>query len=148
MDKPINYDNLIGDLIKKIDNEKSLFRLRDIVRSSLSFILITFLILFTGLSTYYLSSFSSSDKLVIIFAALALVLSYGQFVMSSFNEKYIDFNYYTAIEKFKVIKEEEPLLKALIKMKSERMEFTLSEIYEIDPEMFSKEKLLERLYDG
>ena len=36
--KPIGYDALIADLIQKIDNEKSLFRVRDYFNALRSFI--------------------------------------------------------------------------------------------------------------
>lgn len=41
---------------------------------------------------------------------------------------------------------QKPLLKALIKMRLENPEFDLEQIYNMSPSMFSKEKLLNKLY--
>lgn len=144
--KPIDYDIIINDLIKKIDNEKPLFKFRDYVRALSSFILIAVLLLFIVLSNYYSSSISSSDGLVIVFAALAVLLAFGQFALSAAEGRIIDTNYNRVLTEFNVSKEEKPLLKALVKMKSENIEFTLAEICKISPEMFTKDKLLEKLY--
>jgi hypothetical protein len=39
------------------------------------------------------------------------------------------------------------LLKALIKIKAKNPEFDLQQIYNMNPSMFTKERLLERLYE-
>jgi hypothetical protein len=145
--KPIDYDSLIGDLIKKIDNEKSLFRVRDYFRVLSLFIFITLIISFGVLSTYFGSSISSSDRFVIVFAGAAVIVSLAQFEIASAEDEYTNLNYYKAVKSFNTSKEEKPLLRALIKMKSENSNFTLAEIYKICPEMFSKEKLLKKLYE-
>ena len=42
--------------------------------------------------------------------------------------------------------DEKPILKALIKLRSRNPEMDLERFYNMHPEMFKKEKLLEKLY--
>jgi hypothetical protein len=46
-----------------------------------------------------------------------------------------------------VKKNEKPLLKALIKIKAKNPEFDLEQIYNMNKPMFTKEKLLEKLFE-
>jgi uncharacterized protein YajQ (UPF0234 family) len=47
----------------------------------------------------------------------------------------------------KLEENEKPLLKALIKTKVKHREFDLEQIYNMNPSMFTREKLLEILYE-
>ncbi len=145
--KPIDYDSLINDLIKKIDEEKALFTTIDFFRVFRTIFLYLVVILFFVIPTEYIPSISLADRLIIFFAGLAVLLSLIQLQIPSINEKVINVMYSRAVENFKVSKDDKPLLKALIKMKSEDNDFTLAEIRKIYPKMFTKEKLLERLYE-
>lgn len=145
--KPIDYDSLIDDLIKKIDEEKALFTTIDFFRVFRTIFLYLVVILFFVIPTEYIPSISLADRLVIFFAGLAVLLSLIQIQIPSIEEKVIDAMYRNAVKKFKVRQDDDPLLKALIKMKSQNNEFALAEICKISPEMFTKEKLLERLYE-
>ena len=64
--KPTDYDSLIDDLIQKIDNEKSLFKVKDYLNGLSSFILTTLLIVFIIFLIGYISSINVSDKIVIL----------------------------------------------------------------------------------
>ena len=110
--------------------------------------IITVVIASVVLPTYYFSPISDFEKLTILLAGLALIISVGQFELPSFQDRFMDINYHNAVKAFKPNKEEKPLLKALIKMKSENTEFSLVEISKICPKMFTKEKLLEKLYES
>ncbi len=146
--KDIDYDGLIGDLIQKIDNkEKSLFTSMDTLRVFRTILLYLVFILVLITSTEYIPSISLADRLVIFFAGLAVLLSLLQIEIPSIKEKVIDVMYNRAVKNFKVSKDDKPLLMALIKMKSENSKFTLTEIRKMCPEMFTIEKLLERLYE-
>jgi hypothetical protein len=145
--KLIRYNSLIDELIQKIDNDKSLFRDRDYLWALSTFIFIIIGIFLITFAIYYISSIGVSDKIIIAFAALTFIVSYGLFKKDSIEEDFIDMNYDRAVKKFNVSEDDKPFLKALIKMKSEKKEFTLSEICKISPEIFTKEKLMERLYE-
>lgn len=92
-------------------------------------------------------SISLVDIIIVFFAGLAIILSLGQFVIESAKEDAIYANYKSALKKFKPSENEKPILKALIKMKPKHTKFTLAEIRTISPELFTKEKLLEKLYE-
>jgi hypothetical protein len=146
LSKPVDYDGLIGDLIKKIDNEKSFLKIGDYLRvlSMFLFIIISISILVV---LPYGSLVTFSDRLIIVLAGLAFIVSYGLFKRDSIEEDIVDLKYFRAVEKFNISKDDKPFLKVLIKMKAKNKEFTLAEIRKIHPDLFTKEKLLEKLYD-
>jgi hypothetical protein len=146
--KPAGYEALITEYIQKIDNEKSLFRVRDYFSALKSFIALTIVIAAVTLPTYYFSPIGDFEKLTILLAGLALIISVGQFELPTFQEKFMELNYHNAVNAFKPKKEEKPILKALVKMKSENTDFSLKEISKICPKMFTMEKLLEKLYES
>jgi len=144
---PIDYDSIIDDLIQKIDSDKSLFRIVDLLKGEMTFIIdifaIVILLIFVGTN----HSVSLVDNIVILFAGLAVILTLSQFVIEGAKEDIINLNYRSALNKFKPNENEKPILKALIKMKSKHPKFALSEIHKISPEVFTKGKLLEKLYE-
>jgi ABC-type multidrug transport system fused ATPase/permease subunit len=147
VEKPLNYNEMVQDLIQKIDSEKTLFTFIVFMRVFKMFFIYLVLFMLVVTPTQYSPSVSLADKIVIAFAGLAIIVSLVQIEIPNLNGKAIDAMYKEKAEKFKVSEEEKPILKALIKMKFENMEFTLAEICKITPEMFTKEKLLERLYE-
>lgn len=146
--KDIDYDSLIEQLIQKIDKEKSLFGVRDFLNKFGGFIFDVAGILVVIYVVAFNSSFNFADRIVIGFAGAALILSLGQLILVNANETVVKVKYRNAMRNLRPSKEEKPLLKALIKMQSENTEFTLTEIYTIYPEIFTKEKLLERLCES
>ena len=145
--KPIDYDSIIDDLIQKIDNEKSLFKVVDLLKGEGTLIIDIFAIAILLILVGTNHSVSFVDNTIIFFAGLAIILTLSQFIIEGAKEDIINLNYQIALEKFKPNENEKPILKALIKMKSKHRKFALSEIHKISPEMFTKEKLLERLYE-
>jgi hypothetical protein len=146
--KDIDYDSLIEQLVQKVDKEKSLFSFHDFVGGFGGFIFDVAAILLVIYVVAFNSSFSFTDRIVIGFAGAALILSLGQIILVNANETVVKIKYRNAMRNLKPSKEEKLLLKALIKMQSENTEFTLTEIYTMYPEIFTKEKLLERLYES
>ena len=93
----------------------------------------------------YLFTAPTHERIVTALAFLAVSIAFLS-LMSRFIEKNIvDMNF----ERFGMCVEgdKKPLLKALIKMKTKNHEIELEQIYNLNKSIFSKEKLLERLYE-
>jgi hypothetical protein len=83
---------------------------------------------------------------------LSIMLAFFSFVIGMLSlfrpfmgENIVDVNF-RRLEKC-VEEDERPLLKGLIKIKAKNTEFDLEQIYKMNPSMFSRERLLEILYD-
>jgi GNAT superfamily N-acetyltransferase len=105
------------------------------------------ILIFIAVEAYLFSELNDLGKqLTIAIPFSALLIAFFIPFYNSILETRIERNY-MAISK----NEEErnkPLIKALVKMKAENAEFCLEQqIYNMNPSMFTKEKLLERLYD-
>jgi hypothetical protein len=150
--KVIDYDGLIDDIIKKIDNEKSLFTLRDQLHGYSLVIYIIFLYVMVAVIVMFLPIGSLIERVTFAIAVLALLLTYVSFTSERLKNNIIEANFEKAIEIFKIGKTEKEkgrilLLKALIKMKAINSSSDLGTVKEMHPEMFTKEMLMERLYE-
>jgi len=91
------------------------------------------------------SSESLVSRLAIGLTFLAFIVGFFSLFIRFMEENVVDANF-ERLEK-DVKKDEKPLLKALIKIKAKNLEFDLEQIYNQNKSMFTKEKLLERLYE-
>jgi len=76
----------------------------------------------------------------VVVAFFALLAQFGR-------EYMVGANYGKALKLRQFNPNEKILLKALIKIKAKNLEFELEELYNVDDTFFTKEKLLERLYN-
>jgi hypothetical protein len=149
VEEHINYDKMIQDLIADIDGEESLFKpyvqLRDYWKNGTILIIVGYLLI-AGLIAYLSNSHALYEGIAVVIAIGALLIAY----MSTLKDNTVVANYMWAIEKFKIgetEKEKRLLLRALIKMKSMNSTSKLGTVKAIHPEMFTKKKLLEKLYE-
>lgn len=107
-----------------------------LVLTVLLFIVITF------------SSLDIGTRLPTEIALLALIVLLGDEVIRSVEDIKIKQNYNRIKNKWigYIEVDQLPLLKALITMKAKEDSFTLKEMYKLDSSLFTKEKLLQRLY--
>lgn len=85
------------------------------------------------------------EQLTIAIAFSALVFVFFAMFERSFEKTVIRRNYKRLSKNVK--ENQKPLLKAIIKLKVKNDEFDLVQIYDMNADMFSKEKLLEKLYE-
>lgn len=150
--KPIDYDGLIEDLIQKIDNDKFLFTLRDEFHDWGSTLTVIGLIIFFifAVNLFPDSVASTIQKITLSFALLAFLITFVSFTTRGNKNNVVDANFWKAIKKFNITEEEEEkrlLLRALLEMKVMYSTFKLGKVKKMHPEMFTKEKLLEKLYE-
>ena len=118
--KTIDYDGLIDDLIKKIDNEESLFGIRIELLGfrPTTYLIIVMLIVFTYAVNLFPDSIASSvQKITLSIAILAFLITYFSFISRNFEERVFKANFEKAIKEFKIDEKEEEkrlLLRILI----------------------------------
>ena len=149
--KETDYDGLIEDLIQKIDNEKALFNLRyqlDVYNSTVA---ITVLLWVVALVILALPNSIAplTDRLTLFIAVIAILFAFAGVLVQDLDDIVVSTNFKKAIQKFKIDEKEEEkrlLLMALIKMKAMNHHSKLGTAKKLHKDMFTKEKLLERLY--
>jgi hypothetical protein len=149
--EPINYDEMVQDLIGKIDNEKSLFTLRDELHGyGMTFYVVGIFLLFAFIISYLPDNIAPFvGRMTLVFAILAVILTFVFFTSRGMENNVVEANFGKAIRKFNIDgKEEEKrlLLLALLKIKAMTPHRKLEIVKKMHKEMFTKEKLLERLY--
>lgn len=139
--------NEVLELIRLIDHNKSiLFKKLDLFRGEWAFPFVMLIVLLSLIEIFlFLGVASATEKIAIVLTFLALAIAYFSFI-GRFGEVHIVNLNFKRLEKC-VEKDKKPLLKALIKMKAKHLEFDLEQIYNLNPSMFSQEKLLEILYE-
>jgi hypothetical protein len=150
--KPIDYDSIIDDFIQKIDNEKSLFTWRVELPVYGMTLYIVGLSLFLVLGINYLpnSFIASTNRITVSIALVAVLLTYVSYTSKGIENNVVNANFWKAIKEFKIEEKEEEkrlLLRALLKMKATNEHYKLGIAKKMYKEMFTKEKLLERLYE-
>ncbi len=148
--KDIDYDNLIEDLIQKIDNEKSLFTVRDELHGYGNALFIAGVYLFLAFIVNYLPNVTLVEKITIGLAIGAILLTFISFISEGLKNNVVDANFQKAIKKFNIEEKEEEkrlLLRALLKIKAITPHRKLGIVKKMHKEMFTKEKLLEKLYE-
>jgi hypothetical protein len=150
-DKPFNYDTLITELIQKIDNEKSLFKISDQLHGQGVTILNAALLFISATAVFFLPDLSSGEKIAVTIAIVAIIATFIPSASENIENRIVEANFLKAIKKFNIEKEDQKkriILEALLKMKAENPRYKLGTAKEIHPEFFSKEKLLEKLYES
>jgi hypothetical protein len=137
----------ILELIRLVDRNKTkLFRLLDIYRGDAFFSFISILILMFFIEIFLMfGDASATDKIVVALSFLAIAAAMFSLLGEVGEENIVRTNF-NRLEKC-VEDNKKPLLKALIKTKAKNREFDLEQIYSMNPSMFTREKLLERLYE-
>jgi hypothetical protein len=149
--KDPDYSVIIDELIKKIDNEKSLFTLFDTL-GGYNWTLLVVLTLVAGAIVVALP-----DNFASLSVKLALFIALGAIIMTAIPElggtewqfNFIEANFRRAIKKFKIDENEEEkrfLLRALLKTKAMNPKSKLETAKKMHKDLFTKEKLLEKLY--
>lgn len=147
-----DYDSLIEDLVQKIDNEKSLFNvLHELDVYNTTFSVVTLLIVAELVILALPNSFAPLlERLTIFIGIIAIGFAYAGNIVADLKEIVVHANFKKAIKKFKIDEQEEEkrlLLMALIKMKSMNHYSNLGIAQKMHKDMFTKEKLLEKLYE-
>ena len=150
--KDIDYDGLIEDLVQKIDNEKALFNpLYELdVYNSASFIFVVLLFVVGIVILALPNSFAPLvERLALFIAIISIFFAFAGVIVAGLKDIDVEANFKKAIQKFKIDEEEEEkrlLLMALIKMKAKNHHSRLGIAKKMHKDMFTKEKLLERLH--
>jgi hypothetical protein len=148
----IDYDSLIEELVQKIDNEKSLFNVLhelDVYNVTFSFVILLIVVELVILALP--NSFAPFlERFTIFIGIIAIGLAYAGNIAADLKEIVVHANFKKAIKKFKIDEKEEEkrlLLMALINMKSMNHYSKLGIAKKMHKDMFTKEKLLEKLYE-
>ena len=153
LSKPIDYDSLIDDLISKIDDEKYLFNsyteFRFSFKSSFFLIMVMFFVLAIVIALPNIVT-SFTEGITLLLAIFAITVSSLSFVGRDLKDTVVKDNFNKAIKKFKIEKKDEEkrlLLMALLKMKAMNDDSRLELVKKLNKDLFTKEKLLEKLYE-
>jgi hypothetical protein len=148
---PFDYDGLINELIQKIDNEKSLFKLRDEFHGQGLTLFNIALLFISATAVSILPDLSYGEKLAIGIAIVAIIATFIPTASENIRNRIVEANFLKAIDKFTIEKKDDKkrmIFEALLKIKAENPTYKLTTSKEIHPEMFTKEKLLEKLYQS
>ena len=133
-------------LIRLIDSNKNrLFKWYDAFYGLGSLLLIVALLYVFIEPILVLSATSLIDRAVLILSLVAVVTALFSMALPSVKGNIIAKNFKRL--ELCVEAEKKPLLKSLIKIKTKHPKFDLEQIYNMHKEMFTKEKLLEKLYE-
>lgn len=149
--KEIDNADLIEDFIHKIDNEKDLFTLRDGFHGygMTLYIVAVFLFLAFAVSLLPDSIAPLIGRVTLVMAIAAVLLAFVSYTSKGMENNVVEANFRKAIKKFNIGEKEEEkrlLLLALLKIKAITPQRKLEIVKKMHKEMFTKEKLLERLY--
>jgi GNAT superfamily N-acetyltransferase len=141
------WDDEILRLIKLVDKKFKKTSFGMFFHSPFFMMFCTIFFMFIAVEVYLFSVLNDLGKqLTVAIPFSALIIAFSIPLLNSLRETRIERNYVVISKKEE--KRSKPLLKALIKMKAENDEFCLEQqIYNMNPSMFTKEKLLERLYE-
>ena len=115
--------------------------------SSSFFVLIIILVLYLPVAAYVDVIKDIGEQLKIVIPFFALVVAFFALADRETDKGSITNNYKKLSKDKTVNKGNAPILRALIIMKSKQKNISLEQIYNEHPEMFTKEKLLEKLYE-
>lgn len=147
-------DNNIFTLVKFVDDHQTIiFQDYDMVRGTqfLVFIIVTG-IAFATIFGFAIASFTVSFLEIAVggLTLLAVMFAYYSFIAQIGKKNQLEVRYQRFIQNFgesKFNEESKIIIKALIKLRSEHKEFSLTALYGMHSQMFIKEKLLEKLYN-
>jgi hypothetical protein len=132
-----------------IDGNKSIIpKSFDDLRGETGIIVIALIFLFivTYICVFVQVIIYPAGFVAVYIAFTSLVLSFSIGIKPSLEENKLIVCYKRLETSHNVENPQKPLLKALIKMRLRNPEFDLEQIYNMNPSMFSPEKLLEKLY--
>jgi hypothetical protein len=143
----------ILELIRLIERHKcKLFKWYDVFSGSAP-IVISIIVLYAFVEPLLVfGGASDTDKLILALSLIAVVIALFSLLSSFVEGSIIRANYKRILklnrdEGNKLEEDRKPLLKALVTIKAKNHEFDLKQIYSMNPSMFTREKLLERLYE-
>jgi hypothetical protein len=151
-DKGID-DNGILALVRLVDcHKRVLFKNFDIFSGAWGFTLFFLIVIFIFVFVFLivggviLNALSAIDELTLSFSLLAVFFAFFS-LLAQIGENNMNETRFKRALKLKQFKEDEKtILMALIKIRSKNPEFGLEHVYSMHREMFTKEKLLEKLY--
>jgi hypothetical protein len=161
MSKEQTKDKIL-ELIRWIDSHESkLFRPYDFFSGWGRTLALLFVLLFIIAEFMNFVTASATERISISLASVAVFMAFISIVIQTGESNRVEGRFERVLDlrkkevelsgkdsKLRDFNEDEkPLLKALIKIKSENEEFDLERIYNMNSSMFTKEKLLERLYE-
>lgn len=146
-------DDEILKLVQLVDQNKSIIpKWFDPFRGKMLILLIAFIYAFIVIyvSLIYLTLLNFAVAVAGIIALAGLTISFFTGIKPLLEENIVQVCYKRLETCHNVKNPQKPLLKALIKMRIKNPEFDLEQIYnmnKVNKDMFTKEKLLERLYE-
>ena len=137
----------ILELIRLIDRNKSiLFRTFDVFRGEWAITFSTTIVLLGLIEVFLLlGNASNTEKITIALALIAVIFAFFSLFVQFGEENIVQVNYKRLEEC--VRENEKPIFKALLKIKVKSPKFDLEQIYKMNKSMFTKGKLLEKLYE-
>jgi len=142
-----SHEQTIIRLIRFVDrNKPNMFKSLDVFRGDMAFSFATLVVILSITEIFlFFSTISGSEKITIALSFLAFAIAFFSFIAYVGEGNVVKVN----LKRFEncVEQNEKTLLKALIKMKVKNPKIDLEEIYKMNKSLFSKEKLLERLYE-
>jgi hypothetical protein len=146
-------NNAIVELIRLVDKNKfELFKYFDVFRGDWGIMLTSLVItailifIFVYVVGVVLRILSFTDQLVLTLYPLTLFFAFFSLTTRIQEKHVMDIRFKRALGLKQFSEDEKPFLKALIKLRSRNPEMDLERIYNLHPEMFTQEKLLEKLY--
>lgn len=138
----------ILELIRLIDRYKcKLFKWYDIFLGMIP-------ILFAILVSYVIiepllifGAITDIDRILGALAFIAVVIALFSLMAQFIKEDVVRVNFKRILKLSCVEEDKKPLLKALIKIKAKNPEFDLEQIYNLNADIFTPEKLMEKLYE-
>ena len=145
-------ENKIQELIKFVDSKKTdLFRFYDVFRGGISIWLLSLVIIlifgeFFALHGFFRGTISDLNAFLLALTILALFFSFFSLITNIGERNIIEVRFNRALKMRPFTEAEKPFLDALIRMRSRNPKINLELIYQLNPKIFEKEKLLENLY--
>jgi hypothetical protein len=138
----------ILELIQLIDRYKCyLFKWYDVFSGMIP-ILFAILVSYIVIEPVLIfGTMSNIDRISGALALTAIVIALFSLTAQFLRENIVSVNFKRILKLSCVEEDKKPLLKALIKIKANNREFDLKQIYGINASMFTREKLIEKLYD-
>ena len=110
------------------------------------YLMLLILILYVPVAFYVGSVKDIGEQLKITIPFLALIVAFFALADRETDKGAIQGNY-KRLSRDKTVKGNTSILRSLIMMKSKQKDISLEQIYNTHPEMFTPEKLLEKLYE-
>lgn len=135
----------IFELIRRVDQNFKFTVFDFFLRGSNVFPSVAFIVFFALIGVYLVFTRSLYEQIVVATSFSAFGIAFFSLLARFGEEHIVEVNF----KRFGMCVEENrrPLLKALIKMKVKHQEIDLEQIYNMNENMFTTERLLEKLYE-